>query len=97
VAPLLSFFVAHLRKLCFELQEATFWTEKFNRTATVQRPFPTLRREEEGRDKTRQERNARVASPKHFFIAKVLDPLLISLSTDKRTLSVDETIQFKVP
>ena len=56
-----------------------------------------LRREEEGREKARQERNAQMTSPKHFFIAKVLDPLLISLSTDKRTLSVDETIQFKVP
>jgi len=56
-----------------------------------------LRREEEGREKARQERNAQMTSPKHFFIARVLDPLLISLSTDKRTLSVDETIQFKVP
>jgi len=46
--------------------------------------------------KASKERNARMTSSKHFFIAKVLDPLLISLSTDKRTLSVDETIQFKV-
>ena len=42
------------------------------------------------------ERGDRITSVKYFFILKMLDPLMVTVSANKHPLGVSDTIKFKV-
>ena len=92
----------HLPQLCEGLRSVRFWWDKFVR-GTDFAPYSeaelvdkTRRDEEAAGRMSNVERGERITSIKYFFILKMLDPLMVTLSANKHSLGVSDTIKFKV-
>ena len=99
-ALFLSHFSQTDLQICNELQAQSFWGRKPNRDSHLN-PYDEIfsvrgDAERAKKEQLEAERNARITSVKHFFIMKVLDPLLVSISANKSILTPNTSTDFKV-